>query len=109
MNKRQIIIAAILIISSLGVGYNLYRYSSMTPKLINREETKKEISKNLTDLQKLKTLKLDTSVLQDQKFKNLESGTTTAVSTPTVSAGKSEVGRKNPFVPFQEKPKTTLP
>lgn len=94
MNKQTIILV-VLVIAFGGTGFVWYRYlQTRTPAAEISPETRAaaEDSLNLSELRRLKTLQLDTSVLRDPFFRSLE--LPSATPAPEITPGNP-----NPFLP----------
>ena len=90
MNRKTIFV--ILFVLLAAGGYFWYQNSSSEPK----EEAGKETASPLAELQRLKTLQLDTLILQDSFFKTLSlPSEVSSIRNATTTAGRS-----NPFLPF---------
>lgn len=91
---KQIIFIVILLMLTFGTGYLWYSYSSDKPAV---EEVHPEFSgASLTELQRLKTLRLDVSILKDPIFGSLISPSEILGTEVT----QIQAGRVNPFLPF---------
>ncbi len=91
---KQIIFIVILAALILGTGYLWYNYSSDKPAA---EKIRPEFSRaRLTELQRLKTLRLDVSILKDPLFGSLVSPSEILGTEAT----QIQAGRVNPFLPF---------
>lgn len=90
--SRKNIFAILFVLLAAGGGYFWYRYSPSAPE----GEASKETSSPLAELQRLKTLQLDTLILQDSFFKSLSlpSEVSSQINASTTA------GRSNPFLPF---------
>ena len=98
--RKNIIMAAVLLFSAVGVIFNFYRYSKIAPE-IDSGSSQSEFGQNLTDFRRLKNSKLDVSLFQNSTFKSLELSKETSVfSTSTSTPGSITPGRINPFAPF---------
>lgn len=89
MSKQNILIA-IIVAALAGTGFLLFRNSGTPPT-----PAESAADSRLSDLHRLKTLQLDTSILQDPFFQSLEVN-------PVETGRASDVatGRANPFLPF---------
>ena len=98
MTKNAKYLAMILAILSLAAFYLWFGNRGKTPASSENDgEVPTIAEERLELLRRLKNLSLDTSVLQDEKFKTLLSQEE-LVLTPATQAVKP--GRINPFLPF---------
>ena len=94
--NRQTILIVIVILMLAGAAFIWSRYSQTTPVV---EETE-DFDIDISELRRLKTINLDTSVLQEPFFRSLETPVET-VTQPTVpTSPDTKTGRTNPFTPF---------
>lgn len=94
MNRQTIILILVVILFG-GIGFVWYRYlQTLPPEPEIPTETKAatENALNLAELRRLKTLNLDTTILENPLFRSLE--TTAETFTPDIAPGNI-----NPFVP----------
>ncbi len=99
--KRNIILASVLAVSIAGVIFNFYRYSKIAPQ-VDTGSSESEFGQNLSDVRRLKTLKLDISLFQNSIFKSLElsEGTSAGLTSTSTPGSTGTPGRTNPFAPF---------
>lgn len=90
---KQMVLSIIIAMTLLGTAYFLYQYSQSGPALEVLPQTETEFQTRLAELKRLKELRLDTSIFQDQFFRTLEVPEKSA-ETPLTP------GRSNPFLPF---------
>ena len=90
---KQTILLIIIVGALLGTGYFLYQYFQSGPALQALPRTETEFQIKLAELKRLKELRLDTSIFQDQFFRTLEPPEIPA-ETPLTP------GRNNPFLAF---------
>lgn len=91
MNHRTILVILFLLLVA-GGGYFWYQYSPSAPE----GEAGKETSSPLAELQRLKTLQLDTLILRDSFFKSLSLPNEVS----DLINASTTAGRSNPFLPF---------
>lgn len=94
--NRQLILTIVLIAALGGTGYIWYQYSQTTEVIPKPEFSEKtdHLEERLSELRRLKTLRIDTSIVEDPFFKSL--------GTPQEAINQPEVksGRPNPFLAF---------
>lgn len=88
--KQAILIFFIFLLLG-AVGYLWLKY---TPNPGDSNSVSGQAGIRLIELRRLKTLKLDTSVLRDPFFSSLQ------IPPETTEQGKVSAGRVNPFLPF---------
>lgn len=95
--SRQIIFIIILTLLILGTGYVWYSYSPPSPGPAGSEVESfrdREVGALLTELRRLKSLRLDVSVLKDGAFGALRH------PDEILPSEEKSAGRSNPFLPF---------
>lgn len=70
--NRQTILLIILVLALVGTGYFIYQNLQPQPESALNSQTQGEFQNRLTELQRLKELKLDTSIFQDKFFQTLQ-------------------------------------
>lgn len=100
MAKQKIFII-VFILAVLGMVYNFYQGSTISPESEEKGTTNTELVKDLSKIRKLKDSRLDITVFDNVVFKNLESAPELA-GRPASTA--LTAGRINPFLPFQAVP-----
>lgn len=81
-----------MILALLGTVFVWWRYLSIgTAEPI--QSASNEFEGELAEIRRLKDLKLDTEILNDDSFKSLE-------APPSVDITGITSGRENPFIPF---------
>lgn len=91
--NRQTISTIIFIISLVATAYVWYRYKQYTPLDDKKAEIRSDITTSLSELRRLREIKLDTSIFQDKFFQTLS-------SPPSLPLQEAIIGRQNPFTPF---------
>lgn len=82
-----------MILALLGTVFVWWRYLSIGGAPAATETVPDEFENELAEIRRLKDLKLDTGILQDDFFKSLE-------APPVVDVTNVQTGRENPFLPF---------
>ena len=105
MSKQNILII-VFVLALLGVVYNFYQSSTISPATDAEGEASKDLVKDLSKIRKLKESRLDISVFENIVFKNLESSPELVKRASAAEAEASGLrpGRANPFLPFQTAP-----
>ena len=93
---RQNIFLIIFILLLAGLGYFWYQNAKISPPGEEKAGSS-ELEIRLSELRRLKDLKLDTTLFQNPLFRKLEASTKEVPSTP---ASVLKPGRSNPFIPF---------
>lgn len=89
---RQTILLIILVLALMGTGYFVYQNFRSQPEGAINSQTQGEFQNRLAELQRLKELRLDTSIFQDKFFQTLQLPEKPAEQPLTP-------GRPNPFFP----------
>ena len=103
MKKRTLMIIISVVAVAVAI-YGFYSYSQSSDNAVTASNADSDSARNLSDIRRLKDLKLDTSIFQNPSYQALQSS---PAVTQFVSAGSStpvvtgRPGRPNPFLPFQ--------
>lgn len=93
---RQTIFTIIFVVLIVGIGYVWYNASPASTGPETETPPTGITSTRLAELQRLRTLQLDISILKDPIFNSLQSPIE-VVGTPVTQV---QSGRVNPFAPF---------